>query len=107
MLGLLDALITARFKKSEGDEDLELLDGNSNLDDGAFDPYVVYVRDYVLLKAFYRSYKDMDERWDISTLAITILSKLLNYVPQIMFQLLCGSPLLRTVRICRIKLEFR
>jgi hypothetical protein len=99
MLKLLNALIDARFKESNVVSDADLLDGNGFLDNGAFEPYLAYVRDIVLLKACYRSYKNKDERWTVSKLGVDIISKLLDHVPQLMYQMLCGSPLLRTVWI--------
>lgn len=97
MLKLLESLVNARFKRMDNDPSADLESGS--LDNGAFDAYVSYIRDTVLMRAMYRSYKNMDERWEISAFALEILSKLLDYVPQLMLQLLCGSPFLRSVRI--------
>lgn len=96
MLTLLDSLVNARFKRMENDASANV-DGVGSLDNGAFDVYVSYVRDSVLMRAMYRSYRNTNERWEIPTMALEILSKLLDYVPQLMLQLLCGSPFLRSV----------
>ncbi|OXA52513.1 hypothetical protein Fcan01_12127 [Folsomia candida] len=95
MLKLLESLVNARFKRMDNDPSADLESGS--LDNGAFDAYVSYIRDTVLMRAMYRSYKNMDERWEISAFALEILSKLLDYVPQLMLQLLCGSPFLRSI----------
>lgn len=96
VLKLLNALITARFKKFEAEVETEQ-DGFGTFDSGSFDPYIAYVRDGVLLRAGFRGYKNADERWELTALALNILSRLLDYVPQLMLQLLCGSPLSRAV----------
>lgn len=97
MLRLIDSLVKARFKRIDNDSCGDF-DRVGNLDNGAFEPYVAYVRDTVLVKAAFRSYKNIDERWEVSALCLEILSKLLDYVPQLMYQMLCGSPFMKSVR---------
>ena len=70
---------------------------NSQIDNGVLQPYVAFVRDAVLLKVGYRSYKSIVERWELATLALGIVSKLLDYVPTLMLQMLSDSPLHRMV----------
>jgi len=97
MLKLLNALVDCRFKECNVITDTEGWDLNNPMDSGAFEPYLTYVRDHVLLKACFRSYRIKNERWEISRLSIELISKLLDHVPQLMYQMLCGSPLLKTV----------
>lgn len=96
MLRLLRALVQSRFRK---------LDFVSNegyfvhptFDNGGIFPYINYVTDTVFLKMPYRLFKESNQRWYVMKLCAEIISLMLDYLPKLMIQLLCDSPLIKTL----------
>ncbi|CAL8120009.1 unnamed protein product [Orchesella dallaii] len=96
MLRMMKSLIKTRFRQMEF-VSLEGYFVHPTLDNGAIFPYINYVIDHVFLKAPYRVYKDPVQRWEVLNLSASIISILLDYVPNLMLQLLCESPLIKTL----------
>lgn len=101
MLRLLRALIKTRFREMEF-VSLEGYFVHPTYDNGAIFPYLNYVTDTVFLKAPYRLFKDGNQRWYMMRLCTDIMSIMLDYLPKLMIQLLCDSPLIRTVNKIKI-----
>ncbi|ODM93130.1 hypothetical protein Ocin01_13553 [Orchesella cincta] len=96
MLKMMKSLIKTRFRQMEF-VSLEGYFVHPTLDNGAIFPYINYVIDHVFLKAPYRVYKNPAQRWEVLKLSASIISILLDYVPNLMLQLLCESPLIKTL----------
>lgn len=96
MLRLIRALVKSRFKQMEY-VSLEGYFVHPTYDNGAIFPYVNYVVDVVFLKTPYRLFKDRNQRWYVIKLCAEIMSIFLDYLPKLMVQLLCDSPLIRAV----------
>lgn len=99
-LQLLDALVKARYvslRNVSGDEGGV---GPTQGDRQLLERYVSYVRDEVLLKLAYRTYRSIPERWEMTTLSISILSRLLDEVPVLLVEFLSDNPVVKSVRTC-------
>ncbi|CAL8147356.1 unnamed protein product [Orchesella dallaii] len=95
MLRMMTSLVKSRFQPKEFISLEGYVAASENVDKGIILPYIYYVTDCVFLKAPYRVYKDPTEKWLMLKLSASIISILLDYIPNLMLQLLCESPLIR------------
>jgi len=97
-LSLLDALVKARSVVLGADFAVDESGSGIIREEAALlDTYVAYVRDAVLVKLAYRTYRSVPERWETTALAVSILSRLLDEVPILMVQFLSDCPALKSV----------